>query len=306
VRCCSRWCLAALFGVLAPAYVLADGIANEDEDHIAGSGSLAVFYQTIEVNEFNNNKTEVDIGEVLTHSVYLEGSYAITDRWLVSVGIPWIKKKYNGPARHDPLALDTPRPDVEFIDDGRYHDEWQDFVLGLNYLWRDAPVIIEPFFNLIIPSHSYPFFGQAAVGQDVWKAEFGADVTKYMPFSDWFYRGSLSYTVVEKTLGVNVNHFRGRAEAGYFFTPNLNVSAFLLGKLGNGKDATDFAPSVVQDEAWYQHDRTMRHEYLNAGAGVEWYIDDGYMLNVSALTTVWGRSVHMVDLAWTVGVTHYF
>ena len=306
MRVSRRYGCATLGGLLVPVLALGDGAESADTEHIAGTGSLAIAYQAITVNKFNTSAGEVDIGEALTRSVYIEGSYAITDRWQLTVGIPWITKKYNGPGRHDPLALDTPRPDVPFIDDGSYHDDWQDFVISANYLWLYEPLTVEPAVTLMIPSHSYPFFGNAAVGQDRRKLELGVNLTKFMPFSNWFYRGGLSYTFVEKTLGVNVNHFRARAEAGYFFTPDINASVFLLGKFGKGKDATEFAPAVLRDEAWYQHDRTTRHSYLNAGATTEWYVSDGSMLSLSALTTIWGKSVHMVDLSWTVGLTHYF
>ena len=306
MRAAYRCAWVAACGSLLASAAFADGLETVDEEHIAGSGSISLAYQSIEVNEFDTNVSEVNIGEVQTHSLYLEVDYAITDRWLVKAGIPYIKKKYNGPARHDPLTLMPPRPEVPFVDDGQYHSEWQDFLLEASYLWLDAPVIVEPFVALFIPSHDYPHFAQAAVGQNLWKLEFGVDLTKYMPFSDWYYRGRFGYTFVEETVGVNVNHFRVAAEAGYFFTPGLSASAFLLGKFGNGKDANEFTPATVRDENWYQHDRTTRHSFLNAGASVEWYINDGYMLRASALTSVWGRSVHLVHLAWTIGLTRYF
>lgn len=294
--CCLYLTVSAVVGAQEPA----------DDENIAGTGSIAVAYQSIEVNQFDTSVSEVDIGEVQTHSVYVELSYAITDRWVISAGVPYLKKKYDGPARHDPLTLDPPRPEVAYLDDGNYHSNWQDFVLGASYRWIDSSVIVEPFVNLYIPTHDYPHFAQAAVGQNLWKVEVGVDLTKYMPFSDWFYRGGVSYTVVEKTLGVSVNHFRVRGEAGYFFTQQLSASAFVLGKFGDGQDATEFPPSARTDEAWYQHDRTTRHNYVNVGLGGDWYINDDYMLSVSALKSVWGRSVHLVNLAWTVGLTRYF
>jgi hypothetical protein len=299
-----RW--AAFCSLTLSSAAFADGLATASDEHSAGSGSMSLAYQSIEVNKFNTGDAKIDLGEVLTHSLLLEVNYALTDRWQISASIPYLRKKYDGPAPHDPLTLVPPRPEVPFVDDGQYHNEWQDFVFGASYLWINEPVIVEPFANLTLPSHDYPFFAQAAVGQDLWKAEFGVDVTKYMPFSNWFYQGAVSYTVVEKTLGVNVNHYRVRGQAGYFFTPHMSASAFVLGKIGNGNDASEFPPSARTDEAWYQHDRTSRHSYIDVGVGTDWYINDDYMLSVSALTSVWGKTVHMVHLAWTVGVTRYF
>ena len=286
--------------------VLAMPALADDDDHDGGRGYFSFAYQTIEVNRFDTSVSEVDIGEVLTHSLYLEFAYAITDRWQLQAGIPFVKKRYNGAGRHDPLTLEPPRPEVPFIDDGDYHSNFQDFFLGASYLWITDPVIVEPFARLFIPSQDYPHFGNSAVGQNLWKMEFGVDLTKFMPFSDWFYRLETSYTFVEETLGVNVNHFRINGEVGYFFTQEFAANVFVQSKLGRGEDATNYPPSNRTGERWYQHDRTTRHSYVNAGVGADWFFHEKYQLSGSVFTTVWGESVHLINVAWGIKITRYF
>jgi len=292
--------------VLALPALADNDLQSPDDGHTAGSGSISLSYQNIVVNEFNTSVSEVFIGEVQTHALYLEFAYSLTDRWQLSAGLPYIKKRYIGAGVHDPLTLVPPRPEVPFVDDGSYHSDFQDYILGASFLWIRDPVIAEPFVRIHIPSQNYPHFANAAIGQNLWKAEIGIDLTKLMPFSDWYFRAETSYTFVEETLGVSVNHFRLNGEVGYFFTDAVSAKWLVLAKHGKGNDATVFPPSKRTDEAWYQHDRTTRHSYVNTGIGANWFLNDKYQLSGSVLTTVWGSSVHMVDIAWGMEITRYF
>jgi hypothetical protein len=289
---------AVLFG--ADKDPLLDGLFDP------GHGSVTLALQMIEVNEFDIGDTDVDIGSVSTRSAYIELEYAVASRWLVKLGLPYIKKKYDGPAKHNPMTLVPPRPEVPFIDDGSYHGNLQDGLIGVHYLLASQPLQIEPFVNVFIPTHDYPHFAQAAVGQNLWKVETGVEATHWLPFSFWYYRVAASYTFVEETLGVNVNHFRLNGELGYFLSPRFAVHGFFHGKDGRGDDATDFPPTQRTDERWYQHDRTSRHSYLNVGIGADWYFHENYELFGSVLHTVWGETVHKVDWAASLGITRYF
>ncbi len=283
----------------------AENVQSEDAGHAAGKGSVSITFQSTSISEFDIGEVDVDIGELLTQSLYVEINYALTDRWQITAGLPFIRRRADGAPSHDPRALIPPRLDVAFLDDGSYHSNLQDFFVGFNYLWRTDPVIVEPFVNLFIPSHDYPHFGQAAVGQNLLKLEVGVDLTKYMPFSYWYYGVETSYTFVEKTLGISVSYFRLNGELGYFFTDSFSANLFVPAKDGKGGKASDPRPNRT-DESWYQHDRTARHSSVNVGIGANWFFGDKYQLSGSAFTTVWGETVHVVDLAWSIGISRYF
>jgi hypothetical protein len=294
-----------------PLAVIADPAEEPEEPaagdyYEAGHGYVSLALQAIRVSQFNNGQRDVDIGSLKTGSAYVDFEYAVSSRWTVKLGLPYIRKSYNGPARHDPLTLDPPRPEVAYLDDGHYHGSLQDFLVGARYLLSGGPFIVEPFVYALVPSHGYPHFAQAAVGQNLSKVEMGVEATHFFPFSDWYCQGSVSYTVAEETLGVSINHFRLNGELGYFFAANFSVHAFFNGKHGRGDDGTQFPPSQRSDERWYQHDRTSRHDYLNVGVGADWYFNDRYQLFGSVLSSVWGKTVHLVDWAGTVGMTRYF
>jgi len=277
-----------------------------DQLYTKGTGSVFLDYQYIDVRKFQNGVNEVPIGEVQTQSLYLQVDYVVSERLRLELGIPYIKKRASGAPTHNPATLDPPHPEVSFIDDGKYRGKFQDFYFGANYLWINNPVRLEPFFHVFIPSHDYQFFANSAVGQDLWRVEFGLELTHFLPFSDWYYRAGVGYNIMEQTVGVNVNHFRFNAELGYFFTPNFSLNVFGIARKGNGNSAQAFPPWKRTDEAWFQHDRTTRHGSANVGVGADWFFHDNLELSANAFTTVWGDSVHWVDFAGSIGITRYF
>jgi hypothetical protein len=299
--------LAAMCAALwLPGLRASEAFNLYDQLYTKGTGSVFLNYQYIAVNEFHMGARKVPAGEIRTQSLYLQLDYAIADRWRIQVGVPFIKKKASGSDVHNPLTLVPPRPDIQFIDDGKYRSQFQDFFFGVDYLWINKPVWVEPFIHVFIPTHDYQFFGNSAVAPRLWKVEIGLELTHLLPFSDWYYNVGGGYTISEQALDVNVNHFRFNAEVGYFLTPGLSVNVFGLYKKGNGDSALKFPPPARTTEAWFQHDRTTRHNSANAGVGMDWFFHENYQLSASAFTTVWGDSVHWVDIATNLGITRYF
>lgn len=268
-----------------------------------GHGSISLSFQAFEVEKTNLRGQEVDIGRASTRSAFLELDYAVGERWLLQAGVPWIKRRYNGPARHDPSRLAPPRNTAPFIDDGEYQSGFQDWLIGVNYLLAGRPLVLQPFIRAHIPTHDYPHFGQSARGQNVRKVELGLEATHLLPFSDWYYRLAGGYVVVEQVLGVNVNHFRLDGELGYFLRPELSVNGFFKAKDGRGENE----PWIDRtDERYYQHDRHMHHNYVILGLGGDWYFGGHYQLSASTFRSVWGYQVHLVDWGANVGITRYF
>ena len=262
-------------------------------------------YQYIHADGFEASFGKLDIGTIDTHTLNLELDYHLTDHWSLSLGIPLVRKRYQGNFPHDPTALDPPR-DVPNIDDGSYHTDFQDWHLGVRYLAVDGLLRIEPFAALGVPSNDYPFFANAAVGQNLWKFDIGASFTYTPGLSDAWYRLDLAYVFVEETLDTSIDHWRVRLEAGYFFSPRWSGRVFVLVKDGDGLRFPDDFPPPRTGEKWFQHDRLIRHNYVNAGLGVDWAFDDRHRLSFSGLTMVHADQVHIVEYALTVGLVRSF
>lgn len=278
----------------------------EEQQSRAGHGHISVSYQYISVDSIKVSTGTIPIGPVDTHTLNFELDYNLTDKITLVAGIPFVRKRYQGPLPHDPLLLVPPRPEIENVDLGDWNTSFQDFHLGVRYLWKESPLIIEPFVFLGVPSHDYPFFGNAAVGQNLLKLDVGASFAYVPPISDAYYQLEIARVFVEETLGVSIDHWRVHAEAGYFFGPRITGRLFVLIKEGKGLDFPDDFPLRPTDERWYQHDRLIKHNYINVGAGLEWSMNDRYRLSTSVMTMTHAEMVHVMDYALNVGLSWSF
>lgn len=297
--------LVALVVLAAGFFTLGQADAAES-DSLKGHGHYAISYQYISVDGFEGSMGEIPIGTVDTHTLNFEIDYYLTDRLAVVLGLPFVRKRYQGPFQHNPLALVPPRVGVDNVDQGDWNNSFQDFHLGVRYLWRDTPVIIEPFAFLGVPSHDYPFFGHAAVGQNLLKFDVGSSFTWIPPISDAYYRLDIAYVFVEETLGVSIDHWRIHAEAGYQFGPRLTGRAFVLHKDGDGLVFPDDFPPPRTNEMWFQHDRLVKHNYTNVGVGLDWSMSEKYSVSTSVMTMTRAEQVHKMQYALTVGISRSF
>lgn len=302
-------CLLRLAGtVWFCAAVAASPTADAaDEGSRAGHGSVTFSYQYQTANSLRSTVGEIHIGPVETHSLNVQVDYFLTDSWKLIAGIPYIRRRYRGPLQHDPLLLDPPRPDIENIDQGNWNSGFQDFFLGISRVVYESPSLaIEPHLYLGVPSHDYPFFGNAAIGQNQKRIEIGSSFLLEPGLSDAYYELDISYAFVDQVLNTNINHWRINAKAGYFFTPRLTGRVFALAKQGHGLDFPDDFPPPRTDERWYQHDRMVKHNYVIAGIGMDWAVSDKYEVSTSLMKMTHAEVIHIMDFAFDLTVSRAF
>ena len=277
----------------------------------AGHGFFSLSYQYVSVDGFESSVGKLPTGTVESHALIFDIEYFINDKIALIAGIPYFRKQHQGAAIHDPLKLDPPRPYIENVDQGVWNSGFADFHLGIRYLAKDGPFVIEPFASFGVPSNQYPFFGAAAVGQRLLKFQLGTSFAWFPGLSNAYYRADIAYVFVEKTLGVNVNHWRVNAEVGYQFTPRLTARVFMLLKDGKGLSVPeDFTSAdgvfTITDEKWYQHDRLIKHNFMNAGIGLDWAVNEKYLLSANVMFQPWAEQVHAMEYAVTVGMSRSF
>ncbi|MEM7281455.1 MAG: hypothetical protein AAF438_07485 [Pseudomonadota bacterium] len=280
--------------------------ASVADDEKLGHGSVSLTYQLISVDGFDGTGGEFPIGPVDTHTLNLEVEYTFKNRWTVSAGLPFVRKRYTGPAQdpHNPALHAPPGVESDFVDDGDYHSRFQDFHLGLTYHARYGSFRFDPYVNFGVPSNSYTFFGHAAVGQRLLRSSVGSGFTYLPPFSDFYLHTSIGYEFVEETLGVDISHWRLNGEFGYFVRPNLTTKLFFIGKRGGGLEF----PNEINpgDPRWFQHDRLVQHNFHNVGVGVDWAVNEQYNVSLSFMTQTHSEQVHILDYAVNMGVSWGF
>ena len=297
------------------------------QDQSRGDASLRLEYQFIHTGVFHD--AGILTGDYWTTDsqvALLSGDYALSERWTFFAALPYVQKRFNPDLSHftrgdphnpnDPWWIDFVPPDKRFIDDGNYHGGFQDFSFGVSYLATDGPLIVVPYIGYGFPADDYPFYAKAAIGANLWNIPVGVDVTYVPYFSDWYLNGNLAYVFSEEPLDVNVDFWLGYLEAGYWFSPRFSTNAFLSAKyLRDGyvlpwsfTDDPTYSnyPGDFDTIYWWQHDRLLRHRFVNAGIGFDYFLSEKYQLSGSYFTAIWSEQTNEVDYAFTLALTRYF
>lgn len=291
-----------------------------------GDATLRIEYQYIGTGEFQDANFTFDYWKTDSHIALLSGDFALTDRWTVYAALPYVQKRFKGDPNdpyggdphnpNDPWWIDFVPPDKRFIDDGEYHGGFQDLSFGISYLALDGPLSISPYIGYGWPTTNYPFYAKAAIGKNLWTLPVGASATWVPNFSDWQFDGNLAYVFSEKPLDINVDYWLAYLSGRYWFKPQFSLNLFMNVKwIREGYVMPwDFSddpfygdyPDAYDTEEWWQHDRLLRHRFLNAGIGFDYFINEKYLLSGTYFKTVWSEQTDEVDKAFSLAFTRYF
>ena len=281
------------------------GVHAQDvtRDPTARRGEIDVTYQYSEEQDLHtSNVGTIPTNVLTTQSLDFNVRYALKERWTIEGGLPLISRKWAGDGRlpedplgaaHNPALFVPPHPEATFVDNGRYWTYFQDWRIGARYLLLRDPVIVEPYLMLGLPATDYPFLGSAAPGEHVSRQEIGSTVAYRPPFLSWYFNIEIGYQYVERTLGVNKNATRVDAEVVYFVNPKIAAKLFVSSKNGHGILPP---PIDLTSDVFYHHDQLIRHNYINAGLGVDWSLSSRNVLNLS-----WIQMVHAEDIFYLRG-----
>lgn len=308
----------AALALLAPLAASASGpavrVGDAGGDHWPGErrGQVSIGYQSQYTRGLITDlDSTVGSATTDTHVLNLAIDYALSPRWNLHLSLPFIRKKTGGgppgslpPGAHTLAQL----PDgvvAEFIDDGAYHGNWQDWQLGASYQAHWAGFDLEPRVLLIVPSNNYPFYGNASTGQRLSKLRLGAGLSRRIGLSEWWYAIGYDFEIWEKVIGKRLNKHYVDAALGYDFDSGWSVRAWSLLRRGQGTDFSE-TDRTCRCDFWYQHDRINRHEYLIGGLSLHWRLDPSWSVTATAGTMFWGSTVHDLRRLYGLQVARAF
>lgn len=275
-----------------------------------GDGAIGLEYQYIRTGSFDSSIGDIDIGNTDAHAYMFSGQYALTDKLTIFGTLPWIQKRHQGALPHNAVIdfQNFEPPDLRVVDDGTYHGGWQDLFVGVNYELRDERLDLSAFISYGVPANDYPFYGHAAIGRNLWHVPVGLNWSFTPYFDDWFLEGDIAYVFTEKTLGHDVSHWLVNAKAGYFLSRKFVPNVFVSIKHGTQglSFPDDFEFPNLDTEEFYYHDRTIKHNWVNAGLGFDFIASERYVISGSWFTMVNPDQVNEVERAWALGFTRYF
>jgi hypothetical protein len=239
----------------------------------AGTGSISLSYQVIEnVGHRATDGTVIDEGKSTNMGAGLDIEYALTDRLIVSTGIPYVFSRY--------LCPNPPAPPVPYlpIDSCRcWHGGWQDVTFATRYNLVNATFGLTPSVSMGVPSHDYDFRGEATLGSHLKELRLGVDAGQRLDVisTKLSVQARYAYAVVERPLGIGHNRSNAAVEGDYAFTRRFACRGLVSWqhthgglRFGSGPGADLVFPGEVNTpERLFQHDRLLRDNNWRLGAG---------------------------------------
>jgi hypothetical protein len=239
------------------------------------------------------------LGQSVTTSVLAEVDYGVSERFAATLGIPFIFAKYTG--ANAPVS-GLPRDSCRC-----WNSSFQDFSIAGRYRFGDEFWALTPSVRLIVPSHDYPYRGEAVVGPNLRQMLMGftaawrlADVLPKASIE-----GGYSFALVQKpTPDTGANRSNATASFGYSLTRSIFVhTGALFQKNHGGLTISEIMAGLPPDERT-QTDRLLKMRYWHMTGGVS-YSTRFADVFVAVQPYVWGRDTHD-GVAYTVGSTWYF
>jgi hypothetical protein len=279
-------------------------VFNPATEFVAGHGSLSIDYSNPFFHGDYEGPAGKDSGQVRFQTFDLEGSYFVADGWEVRLGLPFSSGKYSGRFPHPQLGCPPCGP--TYVDNGDYHGTWQDWNAGVSYHTVIGDnYYLTPSVDLYVPSHNYPYYGSAVVGQRAPKLGVGATVQHQFDFSNFYFSGHFQYFVMPKTLGINADYADFGLDLGYFINPRLGIRATTDIKVGNGHDDALINANCppCSSQLWAFHDKFRLQDHANIGGAVDYAFNDRYLLSTTLTRAIWGLGnailVYDIDIKLT-------
>jgi hypothetical protein len=238
----------------------------------------------------------VDVGHTRGNSIAFQLGYALSNRFSVSVGLPYEIYKYYGP---------LPHPTDQ--DDGNYHGTWQDYYFNLAYQLVSGNAAVAPFLTVVVPSHDYQYFAHAAPGKDLneFRAGFAAGSRLDRLLAGSYLQAAYSYAFVEKVQGIHHDRSDFGLEAGYFLTPEMRLRILGSGYYTHG-GLVFHTPFDLPPELLPYHDQIGHSSQINVGGGLSYLISGSTEVYAVYAQSVYGRDGHKIDNGLNFGVTYSF
>ena len=186
---------------------------------------------------------------------------------------------------------------INFVDNGNYHGSFADWDVGVTYHTMVGDnYYLAPGFDVYVPSHNYPFYGAAVVGQRETRYALGIELEHQFDFSNFYYTAAYQYVIKPRTLGIDSNYNDFAFNLGYFVNPRLGVRLITDIRVGHGLTDADIGESFVvyggfdNNPGWALHDKVRLQNHANVGIGSDYSINGRYAVTFSTLTSVWGQS----------------
>lgn len=284
----------------AVAFVLCAAVQARAQAWLPSQGeiSLSFVFSDSYVDEHDLNGLRDPNSDIFTRSLLADVTFGLRDNLAITVALPIVAGKYVNQGT-------PPHPTIQ--DDGRFHTTATDLRVDVRYnAFNRRNMVVTPFLTTVTPSHDYEYFAHAAPGRRVHELQVGtyvgSTVDNLLP--GMFVQGRYGYGFQEKFLDFSHNRSLFSVESGYFATPDVRVFGMVSGQITHGGvDLFPGANRVWPTAQWQNHDRITRENFVTAGAGIGWTVNDVFDVFGSYSRMVSARNTHVLNRALQFGAS---
>jgi hypothetical protein len=271
-----------------------------------GAGSVSFVYQQVE--NTGHKLTDgflIPDGKSRNVTFYVEADYALTDRFSVSLGLPFVLARFIGP---NPGPFGYPAVDACKC----WQRGWQDISTTARYNLSSGAFGLTPSVSFGLPSHDYNYIGEAVVGRRLREMRLALDAG-YRLDAVWdrlVVQGRYSYAVVERVLDVPNNRSNAQLEGVVLLSRRASIRGTVAWQRTHGGlragSLPPFVPTIPGDvntpDRVREHDRLLRDNYSHVGGSVAYAFPSfdvfgSYRHFAGGTDTHAGRSV-TVGVSW--------
>lgn len=252
-----------------------------------GEASLSLGYSyAFATSHVDYQGNHIAPGDMMWNGIASDLSYGVTDRLGVRLSLPFMVSKYGGKLPH-PLAAGHTN-----IDDGSWHGTFQDFRGEVRFRATRGSIAVTPFAALIVPSHSYEYYGHPAAGRDLVEAQVGVVAGRLLDpvLPNAYLQLRYLYGMPEKVLGISHNRSQLAFDVGYLLGPAVTVRALGNWQVTHGGWRVPIDWPAKTSPEYISHDQVERENYFQLGGAVSFALTGSIDLSVFGFSTVYARN----------------
>jgi hypothetical protein len=252
-----------------------------------GEGTFSIGYSyALATTHTDYQGKSVAPGDMAWNSLGSDLSYGVTDRFAVRLNLPFVISKYDGAQPHPPAAGHTN------IDDGAWHSTFQDFRAEFRFRATLGPLVVTPFAALIVPSHSYEYYGHPAAGRDLVEGQVGVVAGRLLDpvLPNAYLQLRYLFGMPEKVLGISHNRSQLAFDVGYLLGKAFSVRGFGNWQVTHGGWRVPIDWPARTSPQFLVHDQVTRQDYLQLGAAASYSLTGSIDLSLYGYDTVYARS----------------
>jgi hypothetical protein len=253
-----------------------------------GEASLSLgFSHTFATEHVDYRGNPVAPGDMIWNNVVSDLSYSVTDRFAVRMTLPpLVISKYDGSFPHPPV------PNRTNLDDGAWHDTFQDFRGEVRFRATHGPIMVTPFAALIVPSHHYEYYGHPAAGRKLVEGQVGFAAARLLDplLPNAYVQVRYLFGVPERVLGISHDRSQVSLDAGYLIGPAFTVRFLGAWQKSHGGWRVPIDWPARTSPLYQVHDQVEREDYLQLGGAVSYALTGTVDVNAFGYSTVSARN----------------